>query len=65
MRIAGEIMIAKAPEAVFPRIAEPEKAMRWQRNVKGGEIILSTPDMVGTTFTETIEENGRSLDMRG
>ncbi len=65
MRIACEILIARAPESVFPWIADPGKAMRWQKNVKGGEIIVSTPDMVGTTFTETIEENGRSLDMRG
>lgn len=65
MRIECEELIPRPPEAVFPWIAEPEKAMRWQKNVKGGEIIVSTPDMVGTTFTETIEENGRSLDMRG
>ena len=65
MRIAGEILIAKAPEAVFPWIADPEKAMRWQKNVEGGEIIVSTPDMVGTTFTETMEEKGRVLEMRG
>lgn len=65
MRIACEIRISKAPEAVFPWIADPAKAMQWQRNVKGGEIIDSTPDMVGTTFRETIEENGRSLDMAG
>mgnify|MGYP001765449356 CR=1 FL=1 len=65
MRIAGEIVIAKAPQAVFPWIAEPEKAMRWQKNVKGGEIITSTPGMVGTTFKETMEEDGRALEMRG
>jgi hypothetical protein len=65
MRVACERVIGRPPEAVFPWIAEPEKAMQWQKNVKHGEIILRTPQVVGTTFKETIEENGRSLDMRG
>ncbi len=39
--------------------------MQWQKNVKHGEILVRTPQMVGTTFKETIEENGRSLEMRG
>ncbi len=65
MRIACETLIAKPPESVFPWIAEPQKAMQWQKNVKHGDIILRTPQVVGTTFKETIEENGRSLDMRG
>jgi uncharacterized protein YndB with AHSA1/START domain len=65
MKIACERVIARPPEAVFPWIAEPEKAMQWQKNVKHGDIIVRTPQMVGTTFKETIEENGRSLDMHG
>ena len=65
MKIASEPVISKPPESVFPWIAEPEKAMQWQKNVKRGEIMVRTPQMVGTTFKETIEENGRSLDMRG
>ncbi len=65
MRIAYEDEIARPPEVVFPWIAEPEKAMKWQKNVKGGEVLVSAPGMVGTTFKETIEENGRSLQMHG
>lgn len=65
MRVACERLIARPPEAVFPWIAEPEKAMQWQKNVKHGDIIVRTPQTVGTTFKETIQENGRSLDMRG
>lgn len=65
MRIAYEHVIAKPPEDVFRWIAEPEKAVKWQRNVKGGRIIDNTPEGVGTTFRETIEENGRSLEMFG
>ena len=65
MRVAYENVISKPPEVVFPWIAQPEKAMKWQKNVKGGEIVLSKPAVVGTTFKETIEENGRSLEMHG
>jgi hypothetical protein len=65
MRVTYENVISKPPEIVFPWIAEPEKAMKWQKNVKGGEVIVSKPGMVGTTFRETIEENGRRLEMHG
>ncbi len=65
MRITCNCVISKPPESVFPWIADPEKAMQWQKNVKHQEITVRTPQMVGTTFKETIEENGRSLDMRG
>jgi len=65
MRIAYENEILKPPEIVFPWLAEPEKAMIWQKNVKGGEIILNKPEIIGTTFKEIIEEDGRSLEMYG
>jgi hypothetical protein len=65
MRILYENEILKPPEIVFPWIAEPEKAMQWQKNVKGGEIIINKPEMVGTTFKETIEEDGNSLEIYG
>jgi len=65
MRIAYEDEIAKPAEVVFPWIAEPEKAMKWQKNVKGGEVIVDRPEIVGTTFREVVEENGRNLEMRG
>jgi hypothetical protein len=57
--------ICKTPEVVFPWIAEPGKAMQWQKNVKGGEILSQKPEMVGTTFKEEIEEDGQRLEMRG
>lgn len=65
MRIhyANEIM--KPPDIVFPWIAEPDKAMQWQKNVKEGEIIVSVPGVTGTTFREVIEEDGGSLEMVG
>ena len=39
--------------------------MQWQKNVKGGEIIINKPEIVGTTFKELIEENGNQLEMYG
>ncbi|MGB2965462.1 MAG: hypothetical protein WBB69_15915 [Anaerolineales bacterium] len=65
MRISYEIEILKPPEIVFPWIAEPEKALKWQKNVKGGEIIINKPEIIGTTFKEIIEEDGNSLEMYG
>lgn len=65
MRIAYENVISKPPEVVFPWIAEPEKAMTWQKDVKGGEILINKPEVVGTTFKEIIEEDGNSLEMYG
>ncbi len=65
MRIAYENMISQPPEVVFPWIAEPQKAMKWQKNVKGGEIIINRPEIIGTTFKEIIEEDGNSLEMYG
>jgi hypothetical protein len=65
MNIKYENEISKPPEVVFPWIADPDKAMQWQTNVKGGEILVETPGKVGTTFKETIEEDGNELEMYG
>lgn len=65
MRVSLSIEIARPPAAVFPWIAEPLRAMQWQKNVRGGEVIAETPERVGTTFREVLEEDGRSLEMQG
>ncbi len=65
MNISYENMISEPPEIVFPWIAEPEKAMRWQKDVRGGEILINKPEVVGTTFKEIIEEDGNNLEMYG
>ena len=65
MIIIYENEILKPPEIVFPWISEPEKAMKWQKNVKGGEIVINKPEIIGTTFNEVIEEDGNSLEMYG
>lgn len=65
MRIICSTEIQKSPDHVFPWIEEPDRAMQWQKNVKGGEIIIDTPEVIGTTFKELIEEDGNSLEMYG
>ena len=65
MRITTANEIGKSPEVVFPWIAEPHKAMQWQQNVKGSEILVNKHEVVGTTFKEEIEEDGKSLEMHG
>lgn len=65
MRITYEDVIARPPKAVFPWIADPEKAMQWQKDVVAGEILVEKPEVVGTTFKETIEEDGNRLEMTG
>lgn len=65
MNIENEIEISKPPELVFPWIADPDRAMQWQKNVKGGEILVETPEKIGTTFREIIEEDGNELEMYG
>lgn len=65
MEIHCLIEILKPPECIFPWIAEPEKAMQWQKSVKSGEIIINKPEIIGTTFKEEIEEKGKRLVMSG
>jgi len=65
MDIDASIDIMCKPEVVFSWIDDPQKAMRWQKGVKGGEIIRPTPQRTGTTFKEELEENGKSLMMFG
>jgi hypothetical protein len=65
MKITLAVDIFCKPEEIFPWVAEPDRAMRWQKGVKGGEIIKETPEKIGTTFREEMEENGNSLAMYG
>jgi hypothetical protein len=50
MKITLSVDIACQPEELFPWIAEPEKAMLWQKGIKGGEILHEKPEKVGTTY---------------
>lgn len=39
--------------------------MEWMTSVSRTEIIDQTPDWIGTTFRETVEEDGRGTELRG
>ena len=65
MKITYTMEIKTTPEKVWYWLGTPERAMEWQTNVSKTEILQKTPDMIGTTFRETIEENGSSTEMEG
>lgn len=65
MKISCTIDINSTPEQVWYWIGTPERAMVWQTGVSKTEIVQETPDVIGTTFRETVEENGRGVEMHG
>jgi len=65
MKIVNRIEINATPEEVFHWLKEPDRAMQWMTSVTRSEIIKETPDRVGTTFREYVEENGRGIEMGG
>jgi hypothetical protein len=65
MKLKYAIDLGATPQKVWDWIGNPQKAMMWQTNVTKGEIIEQTPNMIGTTFRETIEEDGGSTEMKG
>ena len=65
MKVLYSIDINSTTEQVWFWLGTPESAMVWQTNVSKTEILQETPNMIGTTFRETIEENGRGVEMHG
>jgi hypothetical protein len=65
MKLTYTTEIKATPEKVWYWLGTPERAMVWQTNVSKTVILQGTPNWVGTTFRETIEENGSSTDMEG
>jgi uncharacterized protein YndB with AHSA1/START domain len=65
MKLVYNIEIMAAPEQVFYWIERPERAKQWVMNVSRSEYIKETPDRVGTTFREYIEEGGQGIEMIG
>jgi len=57
--------IKATPEKVWYWLGTPERAVMWQTNVSKTEILKETPNMIGTTFRERIEENGNGTEMEG
>ena len=65
MNISCSIDIESAPEVVFGWLEKPEKAMAWMTSVSKTEILHEAAGMVGTTFRETLEEEGNTMEMQG
>ncbi|UCF38293.1 MAG: SRPBCC family protein, partial [Acidobacteriota bacterium] len=65
MKLACSIEIEAAPEQVFCWIESPERARQWVMNVSRSEYIRETPERVGTTFREYVEEGGQEIEMIG
>ena len=65
MKVVNRIEINAAPEKVFYWLEEPERAKEWVTNVTRSEFIKKTPNKIGTTFREYVEEDGQGIEMQG
>jgi uncharacterized protein YndB with AHSA1/START domain len=65
MKISFSIDINSPPSVVFSWIENHEKAMKWMTSVAGGKILHETPERVGTTFREVVEEDGQGVELQG
>ena len=65
MKFTYTMDINCAPNRVWYWLGTPERAMVWQTNVSKTEILEKTPNWIGTTFRETIEEDGKGVEMQG
>jgi hypothetical protein len=65
MKVSYTIDIHSTLDKVWYWLGNPERAMVWQTNISKTEILQETPDVIGTTFRETITEGGSSVEMQG
>lgn len=65
MKILQVVEINSTPEEVFYWLGDPQRAMLWMTSVSKTEILQQTPEMTGTTFRETVEEDGRGTELQG
>ena len=65
MKINNTVDIKATPAQVFPWLEDPERGKRWMASVAGGDFIQKTPEKVGSTFKEYVEEGGRRIEMHG
>ncbi len=65
MKTVCRLEIDNDPDHVFHWISDPERAKLWMTSVSQTEILNRTPNMIGTTFRETVEENGRGTELQG
>lgn len=65
MKITSYIDVHSSPKTVFGWLENPEKAREWMTSVSGGEILHESPNKVGTTFREVVEDENGSIEMYG
>jgi uncharacterized protein YndB with AHSA1/START domain len=65
MKFSYSININSSPETIFHWIGQPEKAMQWMTSVSKTEMLNETPNLVGSTFRETVSEGGQGIEMHG
>ena len=65
MKIENKVEIKATPEKVFYWIERPERAKQWVTNVARSEYIKETPERIGTTFREYVEEGEQGIEMMG
>ena len=65
MKISMAVDIHSAPEEVFSWLKDPEKAKEWMTSVSETEMLSGTPNMVGATFRETIQDQNGQTEMLG
>ena len=65
MEINHSILINSSKEVLWKWIGYPENAKIWMESVSETEYIHRTPNMIGTTFRETVADEGGELEMDG
>ena len=65
MKISLSIDINSPPAKVFGWVEDPEKAVQWMTSVAKTELLHETPERVGTTFREVVEEDGKGMELQG
>jgi hypothetical protein len=65
MIIKHALDIRCAPGTVWYWLATPERALAWQTGISTTEILESTPNVIGTTFRETVGDATGAVELRG
>ena len=65
MKLANSIKINSSIQNVFYWLEDPNRAMQWMTSVTKTEMTHETEEIVGSTFREYIQENGKGTYMQG
>jgi hypothetical protein len=65
MEITHSIVIESNVESLWKWLGNPENAKVWMESVSKTKYIHKTPNMIGTTFRETVVDEGGELELEG